>query len=548
MKNTNWSIAQRLYGVIFGLLTVILIVGLVGFFEGEKTINRFSSTINDRVIPLNQLKKISDAYAIDIVDTIHKVRDGSIKPNDGISNIKRAEETIKLQWKAYTATELTPEEKSLISTTESYFGSADKASDQAIQLLGADDKEAIREFAANTLYPAIDPVTSAISKLVDLQLKLAHEQLTSSQKAHQRASIINGVIILVSLVVFSFFSLGLAAEIRSRMNRLSKLVLHASETLDFTTRIKITRQDELGNTATAFNKLLERLQDNLKTVSTSAASVASAAISMSTTSTQVATASHQQSAAASNMAATVEEMTVSVNHVADRANETQAIARNAGQLATQGEQVISQTKDAIREIESTASDASEAIHSLERSSQEIAVVVAVIKEVADQTNLLALNAAIEAARAGEQGRGFAVVADEVRKLAERTSSSTVQIAHTINTMQVSATQAVSSMKNVVDKVNIGVRYTEDAHTAMNQIGEGGRQSAGMMEEIATAIHEQGAATNNIANQVEKIAQMSEESSAAAAESARSAQELDRLASEMQKIVSAYRLDGQSLAG
>ena len=181
------------------------------------------------------------------------------------------------------------------------------------------------------------------------------------------------------------------------------------------------------------------------------------------------------------------------------------------------------------------------IHGLDEHSQQISSIVAVIKEVAHQTNLLALNAAIEAARAGEQGRGFAVVADEVRKLAERTATSTTKISSTVESMRTSAGGAVVTMQGVVTTVEQGVSRAQEANAAIREIGEGSRSAVAMVEEITDAIREQGSATNSIANQVDKMAHMAEESSAAAGASAEAAKTLDRLAADMQRIVSHYKL-------
>ena len=354
-------------------------------------------------------------------------------------------------------------------------------------------------------------------------------------------SVLNGWGYLIAVIAMSAFGYFLVANITRSLSQIQQMVNRVESNLDFTVRVNVLKQDEIGQTTQALNQLLGKLQGNLKTISESTKSVSSAANLMSTTSTEVATASHQQSESASDMAATVEEMTVSINHVGERALEANRLSSESGELAANGEKIIERTVSDIQDIAATVNSAADLIHGLEQHSQEISNVVSVIKEVADQTNLLALNAAIEAARAGEQGRGFAVVADEVRKLAERTSTSTKEISDTIAAMRNSASDAVSSMQTVVVKVAKGVESAQEASQSIRQIGESSRTAVGMVEEITTAIREQATATNNIAVQVEKIAQMSEESSAAAGHSAETAKNLDRLATDMQQIVSAYKL-------
>jgi methyl-accepting chemotaxis protein len=395
------------------------------------------------------------------------------------------------------------------------------------------------------IFTDLGPLAAEVEKGFDEHMAYSEQQAeatarTAISEAFKGEVASLGVIVIGVLTVgiIGFF---LLRNIKAAVGQIQSMVGRIESDLDFTIRADIRNRDEIGLTALALNRLLDKLQANLRSISMGALSVASAASQMASTSTQMATVSHQQSEAASGMAATVEEMTVSINQVSDQAQEADRVSSESGQLAQSGELVIGQTVSDIQGIALTVNQAADLIKGLEQHSQQISSIVLVIKEVADQTSLLALNAAIEAARAGEQGRGFAVVADEERKLAERTSLSTHEIATTIETMRTGAENAATYMQGVVNKVAQGVDRAKEANESIAQIGERSRRAVDMVEEIASAIKEQSTATNNIATQVERIAQMSEESSAAAGNSADAARDLDRLAGEMQQIVGAYRL-------
>jgi methyl-accepting chemotaxis protein len=259
------------------------------------------------------------------------------------------------------------------------------------------------------------------------------------------------------------------------------------------------------------------------------------------TAEQVLARSQQQSEAAQAIAAAVEQMSVSIDQIAQNARDAHGLAAESGALADQGGTVIQQASEEIHRLATAVNGSSGQIRELERHSDEISSVVNVIKEIADQTNLLALNAAIEAARAGEQGRGFAVVADEVRKLAERTTASTNEIGGTIARIQEGTHGAVASMDRGVEQATVGVTLAGDAGAAIQHIREGAQRVIEVVNAISESIREQSAASNEIANRIENIAHMTEESAGEMAGTTAAARDLQQTAATLRQSVGRFRL-------
>lgn len=255
---------------------------------------------------------------------------------------------------------------------------------------------------------------------------------------------------------------------------------------------------------------------------------------------QISKGSQLTSEATSATAAAVEQMTVSINQISDGARQTEVNSEQSALLAKEGEkqafEAVSEIKHISTEIESTT----QLMHRLVEQSREIDQMSAVIKEIAEQTNLLALNAAIEAARAGEQGRGFAVVADEVRKLAERTSGTTLQITQTIHAIQTDTQNASASMDAVQTHIQDGVTLVEKAAESLHSINESTQSTLVKIREVANAAHEQSQASNNIAGNIERIAQMVEESEASVKGAHMQVEQMNELAMELQSAAGKFR--------
>jgi methyl-accepting chemotaxis protein len=292
----------------------------------------------------------------------------------------------------------------------------------------------------------------------------------------------------------------------------------------------------LGN----ISNMQTTLRSMIGTITSNAEQVSSSAKQLLHASEEVADRARQQSDAASSMAAAVEEMAVSIDQVKENAEEAHGISQEAGILSQDGAKVIHGAATEMRKISEAVQSSSEIIEDLGSQSDQITSIVNTIKEIADQTNLLALNAAIEAARAGEQGRGFAVVADEVRKLAERTSMSTTEIAGMVSKIQNGTRSAVSSMQSGVSQVSNGVELANQAGDSINRIRDGAERVTEVVNSISDAIREQSSAGNQIAQKLETIAQMSEESAVAVSHTADAARHLQTLSASLHQAVAQFK--------
>lgn len=310
---------------------------------------------------------------------------------------------------------------------------------------------------------------------------------------------------------------------------------------DLSQPVSVSGSDEIGQLLRQMSTMRDNLHELVTAIGQETAHLNGQSGELARTAASGSTIAGRQSEATASMAAAVEELSVSIDQVEEHAGDVRRVTQDATRQSTQSAEVIRNAVAEIHRIAEAVTATASDIGTLEQLSGRISGIVGVIKEIADQTNLLALNAAIEAARAGEQGRGFAVVADEVRKLAERTATSTEEIAAMIGQIQQGAGAAVAGMETSVARVEAGVRLATQAGESVGQIHASSDDVTHAVDGIGLTLKEQVSAARDIAARVEHVSQGTEALAASAQQTEAAANELASIASAMDKLASRFRL-------
>ena len=296
-----------------------------------------------------------------------------------------------------------------------------------------------------------------------------------------------------------------------------------------------------GKVGASMERMTTNLTGMVRKLSENANQLVSAATEIASTSEQMSRGSNDQAQQVGQVSTAVEEMSATIVESARNASEATEASKGASDTATSGGQLVNDTIQGMQTIAAVVRESAESIGKLAKSADQIGEIVGVIDDIADQTNLLALNAAIEAARAGEQGRGFAVVADEVRKLAERTGKATAEITDMVKGIQAETEEAVASMETGVQEVDKGRELADRAGNSLTEIVNMSQRVMDMIQQIATATDEQSTAAEQISKNIENVSSVTKETATGAEQAAAAAEQLNKNAENLQNIVAQFKV-------
>ncbi|MEC5205782.1 methyl-accepting chemotaxis protein [Vogesella perlucida] len=538
------KLKEKLLGGISVILLLMLVMGAVAMLELRTIRQSLTDIVDDRypkVALSNQVIKrtldngrlvrnaVFQNEASAVADTIAKAE---------ANRQKNIEDLAKLD-----AMLNTPKGRELMKGIADSGAQLAANYDKLYVLLRANqDPEAV-DFILKQFAPSNNAYMTALEAMAAFQSGKMDEGKGDALAAIASANTIMGWVSLVSLVAGIGIALLLAAQIVKPLRQAVGMAERIAEG-DLCPVQGVDVRDgrcETRQLLAALESMRLRLNDAFQEIRSSAGYVADSAAQLSSMSEQVAVSAQRQAESTSSAAATLEELTVSINHVADNAHDASDQANQAGSLARRGNDDVGDAAQRILAVNHSVEATAGEMATLTREVQEIGNIVTVIRDVADQTNLLALNAAIEAARAGEAGRGFAVVADEVRKLAERTTVSAQEITRMVSAIQQNAGQVVGSMaqsRQSVDGVSASAGRTTEI---MQQVQLSADAVLQAISNINGALTEQRGASQELAKGMETVAQMAEENSATVEELATTSGQLMGLSQTLQGVVARFRL-------
>jgi methyl-accepting chemotaxis protein len=535
----RWTIRTRLFALSFLGLLLAMAVGESGYFgvsqvqSGIQEIYLTSSALRNHL----EADMMRHALKGDVLAAL-LARDDKAKERV-LADLADHSNRFRQYLARNNALPLNSDIKAQLQETqpvlEKYIKSAEAIVDIAFK------NRATAQAQLDAFLAVFNDLDGKLSKLSDeVQASAKRSELHGQDivvESHTTILLICGLSLLVMILVGVWISQGIVSTIQPLIESLQSMAEG-----DLCHRIDAKGRDEIGEVGRLFNVSTDKLRGLIAQLADTAQRVAGASEEISSSATAQAQGAESQKDETRQVATAMQEMSATVTQVAEHAHKAAGAARQAADTARQGGKIVEETLDKMRAIAGSVGQTARQVQDLGSRSDQIGEIIGVIDEIAGQTNLLALNAAIEAARAGEQGRGFAVVADEVRKLAERTSKATKEITQMIKSIQGETKNAVKAMQEGTNQVEQGLVTTAQAGKALHEIIQMAQQVGEMVVHIATAAQQQSGATEEVSGNMEQISRISQDTATGAQQTAKACHDLSGLALDLQSIVGQFKLN------
>ena len=534
------------------MLLLIAVTGILGISNGIDGVQEIGRNRLPSVLALQKIKELQIALKSSTFEVA--LWENDTEAQDMFADIakdkKRLWESVDDAWKAYQGIAKSSEESDLWNKFSAEWNVWKKTDEEVIKLINelAANKDATQQKALYQKYYALGGQQRksylAAEKLLNQVMEFnAHNVESVTQKAETTTKLAQKIMIggaTVAIVLTLVLALAITSSILGQMGGEPSEAVAITKRIaggDLTVPIHGNENSLLGSLAS----MQSHLRNLIREVLHSADELSQSARTLASDVAHVAQNGMEERTAANDTAREVQSIASRVNQMGDSAETARQLSERAGSLSQSGQAVINSAVGEMALISNTVSQSSGLIQNLGNYSSQISSIVGVIKEIADQTNLLALNAAIEAARAGEQGRGFAVVADEVRKLAERTSKSTEEITVMTGTIQNGVNEAVTSMQGVSARVGDGVKLVQDSAATMQNIHSGARDASSAVNDITQSLHEGNRSLQAIEERMSNIVNMVNNNSEAVQGMTVSARRIDELAAELTGSVRIFKI-------
>jgi len=536
------SIKAKLIILAGGLSLMLMVTGGMGFVGVYKSKQAIANIYNNHITAINDLNEIRDNQLKMLTElSSARLETDLFEIQDYNDRVDKLIFKIGTTLKNYEARITDPEEKKLF---DAYSKARMEMGTQGVVpmkslLMNEQSEEAGKHFK-NVLLPLFKTSSDTLDTLINYHVDAAGKAYTQISKLATSTEWIAAIITLAGLLLSIALTFAVSLSITRNVSRLRTASLQMAQG-DLTARAGVCCNDELGVVGNSFDQMVTEFSSLISQVKQSSHEVSSESQQLASAAQAVERGSNEQISQAAAASSSAVQLQNAVRTVADRIVQVVSATDQAGQQVTHGQAVVNDAVRGIEDVASTVAESANIIVSLGQRSDEIGRIVQVIKDIADQTNLLALNAAIEAARAGEQGRGFAVVADEVRKLAERTANATNEISNMIQAIQTETGQTVQIMERGNQQVNNGVSLANQAGKALDEINHAVRQVVELIHDINMSSKEQDRAADEITRRVEEIAQAAQNNGASVQQVVAITDGLHKLSHALEVSVERFRL-------